>query len=658
MSSQAFSNSSAMPASANPDRFALDNLLRRELKVGDPSDPKQIAQALADRYQANTRMQAIEGEARGMPFLNTPIARAEAIQVQTASDIDLEQARSDVEADLQELLRSNLTKDIRPELEGWQHVLQGAIAEGVADARVGLDPHRRDATFAIRRQLSEYALLCRVLGACTPGLNQDMRNLATSLDEVSSVLLVLMGESMANVGFSGGRFLLQVPYAELQARRDAVLTAVRRVGGLSSAIGDTNTWPRSLRAYRGLSQTLEANGQGDLRALMNEAELARTLDTLVQLASGGTPRGLRAVGATAWGAHNRVLRFVQSTVRPVAQSSPELATLHESLLLFLDAFTSAGGFRLLRVARPTVLNYGLYGSATVSCAERRLIELVNRRGALIRELDNLSQCACDRDTLRCQIVLDKLLHDLDRAIDYYCVGDADLGVPEVRAAALGHLIDAVLPVDAANHPPPALLAGGGVAPMWPWTPSPDAGGGPAIPRPAYLVGVVDTSPAIVRELDAIRSLVRPRPANAAPGGLPNPYPQSDWWEPASTEAAYRDYLQSVRAWPAGAGSPLGFGMVLQSELSTSRQTAMQWAMVIEQMGGTTLRAAEVLDAPEPPSAASGCLPLIIDRAIHYLYDATRNAPVPVPFDPTPADPLVPPHYEEALEDIALSVRRP
>ena len=91
---------------------------------------------------------------------------------------------------------------------------------------------------------------------------------------------------------------------------------------------------------------------------------------------------------------------------------------HEALQLFIDGFVPAGGFRLLRVARPAVLNYGLYGPARVSAAELRLIDLVNRRGALARQLDCLTECACEPDAVFGQIVLDKLLYDIDRAIDF------------------------------------------------------------------------------------------------------------------------------------------------------------------------------------------------------------------------------------------------
>ena len=49
-----------MSPSGDYKRLALDNLLRRELKVGDPSDPKQIAQALLERFKDDPRTRAIK----------------------------------------------------------------------------------------------------------------------------------------------------------------------------------------------------------------------------------------------------------------------------------------------------------------------------------------------------------------------------------------------------------------------------------------------------------------------------------------------------------------------------------------------------------------------------------------------------------------------
>lgn len=446
--------SNSITAPETSQRLTIDTLIRRELKVGDPNDPQLIARALAERYRGDVRAQTIEGESKGLPLLQTQIMRQPEVATPTANDIDLAQARHDVQTDLQQLLSDGRTKDIRPELEGWQSVIQRSIDEGVAAARGGLDPSRRDKAFAMRRQLGDYARLARMIGALTPALNSNFRGLATSLDGAASMMLVLMGESMANVGFSGGRFLLQAPFAELQARRDAVLNALRLVGGVVSS--GSGGWPRGMRDFRHLNTALNNGGQGDLRVLMNESELARTMDELLQLASGGTSYGLRAVGVTAWAPLSRLHRFVQTTLRTAMATSPELATLHEALILFLDGFVISGGFRMLRVARPAVLNYGFYDSGKTEKAERRLIKLVNRRGTLARQLDCQSQCLCDENSALTQIVLDKILCGLDRAIDYYCVGDEDLGVPEIRAAALRYLIGVV--VDKSKRPPPISVS--------------------------------------------------------------------------------------------------------------------------------------------------------------------------------------------------------
>ncbi|MDX2098956.1 MAG: hypothetical protein SFW36_14360, partial [Leptolyngbyaceae cyanobacterium bins.59] len=51
---------------------------------------------------------------------------------------------------------------------------------------------------------------------------------------------------------------------------------------------------------------------------------------------------------------------------------------------------------------------------------------------------------CDRETIPYQIILDKILYDVDRAIDLYAVGTSDDGEPENRAVAYAFLIDKFL----------------------------------------------------------------------------------------------------------------------------------------------------------------------------------------------------------------------
>jgi hypothetical protein len=605
-------------ASGSRQHTALDNLLRRELRVGDPSDPAQIARALSERYQNDVRTQAIDGEARGLPFLRTPAIRPVDITTPTATNLDLEQARNDVNLDLQRLIDDNLMKDVRPELEGWQGVINRAIEEGIACARYGLDPLKRDAAFAMRRQLGEYARLARLVGALTPCLNTSFRNLAVSIDEVCAVMLVLMGESMANVGFAGGRFLLQVPYSELQARRDAVLNALRKVTGSSAQALASDTWPRGLRTYRQMYTVLEAKGQGDIRSLLSETELSRTMDELIETAGGGTSGGMRALGATAWGPLNRLTRFVQTTLRLIAPVSPEFATFQEALQLFIDGFVPAGGFRLLRVARPTVLNYGLYGPGQVSEAEGRLISLVNERGNLARRLDCLTACGCGDDVVQAQVVLDKMLYDIDRAIDYYAAGEIDLGLPEVRASAYSLMLE--------------FLVG---ALPWPAVLLPAAA--PAGSKPQF-VNVVQADAAIVQSLNTIRSLLRPI-AIAPPPAFP------PGWR--THTATYNTFLAQNDAWLGGGPESLRFGQVMHDELCLLRETDQRWAPVISQMTSGCVPLESIFHPVVGEDM--GCLPAIVHCGLMVIELATGGT---VPAQCDELETTVPRSSDESLELIA------
>src|SRR5262245_25478939 len=322
------------PPTGSPQRLALDNLIRRELRVGDPNDPQQIAQALLTRYKGDPRATAIAQEAMGLPFLQTVPAETRVMQTPTSSDAELQQAIDDVERDLRELTTNNLLKDIIPELEGWATAVRSAITEGSAAARFSLDPRQRDKTFAIRRQLGDYARMARLVGALTPTLSLTYRKFSQSLDEVAAVFMVLMGEALSNVGFSGGRFLLQVPYTELQTRRDAAIYALRNLVGATQEAYGPNDWPRGLDAYRNLYRLLENQGQGDLRALLVETELARTMDDLIQRAAHGRAEGLRALGATAKLDLQRFHRLVAVGQRSVSPESPPLTAFLETLQLF------------------------------------------------------------------------------------------------------------------------------------------------------------------------------------------------------------------------------------------------------------------------------------------------------------------------------------
>jgi hypothetical protein len=445
-------NNGLMPNSSS--RMALDNLLRRELKVSDPNDAKQIAEALLNRYKNNPRALAINKEAEGVPFLLTSSAPMPLQQAPTSSDAEMQQAIDDVNRDLQELTTNAILKDLASELAGWAMAIRSAMQEGFNSARFALDSHYRDKTFGIRRNLGEYARLSRLVGALSsPVVNVNYRNLAQSLDEVTSVLLVMMGEALANVGFNRSRYLLQVPYSELQGRRDSVIYALRNFIGSTQTAYAANEWPRGVDAYRQLYSFLDNQGQNDLRSLLVENELSRVMDSLIHRASQGNVEGLRHLGATAQLDVQRLRRLVLigknlQEVMAVNPASPPLDAFLQALQLFIDGFEGSGGFRLLRLARPPILFYGLYGSsANEETSENQLVELAFQRNRLAELLDCWLQCGCTSERLKCQIIFDKILYDVDRAIDFYALGTAENREPEYRSLAYSYLIDVVINPD-------------------------------------------------------------------------------------------------------------------------------------------------------------------------------------------------------------------
>lgn len=434
----------SFPRDSATHNMALDNLLRRELNISDPSDAKQVANALLTRYKDSPKAVSLNREAEGVPFLTISSNMPAMAPANTSSNVELQQAIADVERDLMELTTNSILKDVKVELEGWASAIRSAISEGVNAARFALDTRQRDKAFGIRRTLGDYARMARLVGALTPTLNVTYRKFAQSLDEVASVLLVLMGEALANVGFSGGRFLLQAPYSELQVRRDAVIHALRNLVGSTQEAYGPNDWPRGLDAYRRLYDELENQGQGDLRALLVENELAQMMDNLISRADHGNVEGLRQIGATAQLDLQRFRRLVIIGQRLVRPESPPLSTFLSALQLFTNAFNGAGGFRLMKIARPPILFYGLYGTTSFDDSDQILLELTRDRGLLADQLDCLLACGCDENTVLCQIMLDKILYDLDRAIDLYIMSSTRFGLPERRASAYSFVINSFI----------------------------------------------------------------------------------------------------------------------------------------------------------------------------------------------------------------------
>jgi hypothetical protein len=437
------------PGSGATVSLALDNMLRNQLKVSNPRDPKQVAEGLLAYYRDLPQAAGIRQEALGLPFLQTPTMPALPPPQPTSSDAEFNIANSDVEKALQDLASNPLTNDITPEMQGWGDSIRGAIVQAHAAARMGLDPTQRDRVIAVRRQLGEYGRMARFVGSLSPGMTQNYRRLGQAMDEMSAVLLVMLGESLASVGFAAGYYLLQVPLAEVQQRRDAVIFALRNfMGGAQEAYGPDD-WPRGIEAYRKLYEWLEQQGQGDLRSLLLENDIAQTMDALIARAQNGTPEGLRALGVTAQLDIERFRRMgivaPGAMMRPdgFIDRSPPLESYLEALRLFANTFRPAGGLRLLRIARPPILFYGIYNPNLLE-DDRELVELIMVRGNLATIFDGLFAGGSTRG-VEPQVLLDMLLLELDRGIDLLALGSnpKTRGPTEKRALAYWLIVQVI-----------------------------------------------------------------------------------------------------------------------------------------------------------------------------------------------------------------------
>ena len=192
---------------------------------------------------------------------------------------------------------------------------------------------------------------------------------------------------------------------------------------------------------RDFLRKIESSGHLDLRALLDEGTLANHLDGLVELAARNDGPGLRALGATADITTQRLYRLL--SMGDKVKAAPALSHFLKALQLFLDTFTSSeAGYRLLYIGRPAIAQRGRLGFGALDPATTRLMTLIGQRAQLAGFADCFLSCECDLPDVLRQVMLDKVLHDTDRAIDLYILGrdgDGD-GEAEWRAAGYGVLI--------------------------------------------------------------------------------------------------------------------------------------------------------------------------------------------------------------------------
>jgi hypothetical protein len=426
----------------------LDDLVRRELRVGDPKNAVEIAQALLNLYPEEKLR--LERENIGLPFVSELYQVVSDVSPEAEGPIvhDFTQVKADLEQDLTELISSPALRSVAPGLRGWSQALRTAVSEGFVAARLALDPGKRNKVFGIRRILGDYARLARFVGVLNIESNFKYRRLARSIDQLASLIFVRMGEALSKQAMSG--FLLQVPLGEIQSRRAGVVLALRSLLGSIETAYDDESWGRGRIGYRELYEEITCRNQPDLKVLLQESELSRMMDELVDGVARNTADGLSALGATAEVTIEKMQRLLVIGV-DISQVDPQppLVAFLQALRLFVDSFVNNRvGLRVVEIARPPITFYGsrfAFGQGADAEARANLFNLVFARGQLADALDDYLQDEIDGNInvrIQGQILLDKILYDVDRAIDLYAQGTENWGNPERRAVAYAILLSA------------------------------------------------------------------------------------------------------------------------------------------------------------------------------------------------------------------------
>lgn len=436
--------------------IAVDNLLRKVLRVSDPRDPDQIANALLSRYPQEADNDRRERE--GYAYSSVVDAPA-VVNGGGPSSIELAQAQDDLDRDLQTLATASELKDIRVEMIGWGRAIRQVAANGISAARLALDPVQQDRAMSARRSLGEYARIARYVGALTEGSGLHFRRFAQSCDLLAGAIVVAIGDGLASNGITRSTALVRVAASELQARRNAVIVALRTLMGSVEASLGQEDWPRGIEAYRNLVRQLETAGQSDLRALLDEAALGQAMDDLVDLSTGASIDSLRELQTTAAIIIHRFQRLIQfghsfevpipTPIQHGPPESPPLMTFNASLQLFVDAFDYRASSRLLYVARPAIMAYGLYGVGGPDAGGEILRQITVHRSLIMSQIECLGGCGCDLDDVTLQLLGDYVVGLLDQSINLYAVGtnpDA-AGEVECRAALAAVIIDVLMSWD-------------------------------------------------------------------------------------------------------------------------------------------------------------------------------------------------------------------
>src|SRR5215218_10204378 len=121
-----------------PAAIKADNLIRQRLRIGDPRDPREVAEGLKRLFPKDAGLLAAEAE--GFAVVPSPTRTMARLPESMATGAELNQAIADIDRDLVALTGDHRLKGISAELQGWGQAIRSIVADGAAAARLALDP--------------------------------------------------------------------------------------------------------------------------------------------------------------------------------------------------------------------------------------------------------------------------------------------------------------------------------------------------------------------------------------------------------------------------------------------------------------------------------------------------------------------------------------
>jgi hypothetical protein len=339
----------------------LDDLLRKRLKVGNPSDVGEMLKALQGLYPEKSAAIVAEGlglpptTALALPTTTIP-ANSQAARSFASAEYDL--VLTEMQNDFTVVVNAAENRDYNVELTGWQSSSAREYAEGAAAARLAQDPGQRERALLAIRRLNEYAFAIRFFATTTGESFWDFRRVATTLDNAADNLRILIGETLYDVGLALNGLLLQVPVADFRTRGTSLIDSLE--GWLSGDQEIFDDWGVRLTSYQAFFDHLEP----DLRVYARPEGLRAAIDGLVNAVVNGmssnSADALRQLAITAppeIGRLTRVFAVAKTVLSHPTSASSSLSIFVRSLGLFIDAFKNArGGVLYIDLALPSPLS--------------------------------------------------------------------------------------------------------------------------------------------------------------------------------------------------------------------------------------------------------------------------------------------------------------